>query len=180
MAELFGLSDPLRVVFALNATSALNLVIGGLLPSGAHVVTTSMEHNSVMRPVRAAELRGASVSVVRCQSVGGLAPDLIEAHIRPETRLIVASHASNVCGTVLPVREIGAIARRRGVPLLVDAAQTAGVLPIDLAADNIDLLVFSGHKGLLGPAGTGGLVFGEYFDISLLPPMVYGGDGQWL
>ena len=178
LAELFGVSDPLRVIFALNATSALNLVIGGLLPPGTHVVTTSMEHNSVMRPIRAAELRGASVSVVRCQPAGGLNADAIEEHLRPETRLIVVNHASNVCGTVLPVREIGAIARRRGIPFLVDAAQTAGVLPINLATDNIDLLAFSGHKGLLGPSGTGGLIFGDGFDVSALPPMVYGGTGS--
>ena len=178
LAELFGVSDPMRVIFMLNATEALNLVIRGLLPPGAHVVTTSMEHNSVMRPIRAAEHRGASVSLVPCRLDGTMAPDAIEEYIGPETRLIVANHASNVCGTVLPIRAIGAVARRRGVPFLVDAAQTAGCRPINIPADNIDLLAFTGHKSLLGPTGTGGLVIDDAFDIALLPPMTFGGTGS--
>ena len=178
LAELFGVSDPMRVIFMLNATEALNLVIRGLLTPGAHVVATSMEHNSVMRPIRAAEHRGASVSLVPCRSDGTMAPDVIEEYIRPETRLIVANHASNVCGTVLPIRAIGAVARRTGVPFLVDAAQTAGCLPINIPTDNIDLLAFTGHKSMLGPTGTGGLVIDDAFDIALLPPMTYGGTGS--
>ena len=178
IAELFGLSDPMRVVFALNATEALNLVIQGLLPPGSHVVATSMEHNSVMRPIRAVEQRGVSVSVAPCRPDGTMAPDAIEECIRPETRLIVANHASNVCGTVLPIRAIGAAARRRGIPFLVDAAQTAGCRRIDLAADDVDLLAFTGHKGLLGPSGTGGLAINDEFDVSLLPQMTCGGTGS--
>ena len=178
LAELFGVSDPTRVIFTLNATGALNLVISGLLPPGAHVVTTSMEHNSVMRPIRAAEQRGVSVSLVRCRSDGSMAPDAIEQHLRPQTRLIVANHASNVCGTVLPIDAIGAIAHREGIPLLVDAAQTGGCWPIDLSNDNIDLLAFTGHKSLLGPSGTGGLIINDDFDISLLPPLTHGGTGS--
>ena len=178
IAVLFGLSDPMRIVFAPNATEALNLVIRGLLPPGSHVVTTSMEHNSVMRPLAAAEQRGVSVSIAPCRPDGTMAPDAIEEYIRPETRLIVANHASNVCGTVLPIREIGAAARRSGVPFLVDAAQTAGCRPIDLATDNVDLLAFTGHKGLLGPSGTGGLAINDEFDVALLPPMICGGTGS--
>jgi len=178
LAGLFGVSNPMRVIFTLNATEALNLVISGLLPPGAHVVTTSMEHNSVMRPVRAAEKRGASVTVAPCRTDGTMSPSAIEEHIRPETRLIVANHASNVCGTVLPIREIGDVARGRNIPFLLDAAQTAGCLPIDLSADNIDLLAFTGHKGLLGPGGTGGLVIRDDFDISLLPSLTHGGTGS--
>lgn len=178
IAELFGVSDPMRVIFAQNATQALNLVIRGLLPPGAHAVTTSMEHNSVMRPLAAAEQRGVTVSIVPCQPDGTMSPEAIEEHIRPETRLIVANHASNVCGTVLPIRAIGAIARQRGIPFLVDAAQTAGGHPIDVPTDNIDLLAFTGHKGLLGPSGTGGLVIHDDFDISPLPPMTCGGTGS--
>ena len=178
LGTLFGVSDPMRVIFTLNATEALNLVIAGLLPPGAHAVTTSLEHNSVMRPLRAAEQRGAAVSLVPGRPDGTLDPEAFEEHLRPETRLIVVNHASNVCGTVLPIRAIGAIARRRGIPFLVDAAQTAGCWPIHLPDDNVDLLVFSGHKGLLGPSGTGGLVINDQFDVSTLPPLMYGGTGS--
>lgn len=178
LAELFNISDPMRVIFTLNATQALNLVIRGLLPPGSHAVTTSMEHNSVMRPLTAAQRRGVSVSCAACMPDGSMEPDEFERHIRPETRLIVANHASNVCGTILPIRAIGAIARRRGIPFLVDAAQTAGCLPINIPDDNVDLLAFSGHKTLLGPSGTGGLVIHDDFDIAGLPPLVEGGTGS--
>jgi cysteine desulfurase family protein len=178
LAELLGVSDPMRIIFTLNATQALNLVISALLPPDAHVVVTSMEHNSVMRPVRAAEQRGASVSHAACQPDGTMAADAIEKCLRPETRLLIVNHASNVCGTVLPIREIGAIARRRGIPFLVDAAQTAGCWPINISTDNVDLLAFTGHKSLLGPSGTGGLAIHDGFDVSRLAPMTYGGTGS--
>ena len=178
LAQLFHLRDPLRVIFTLNATAAINLVIRGLLSPGDHAVTTSMEHNSVMRPLRALERQGVGVSVVPCRSDGTLAVEVLEEHLRPETRLIVVNHASNVCGTVLPVREIGKLARRRGIVFLVDAAQTAGCWPIDLDANHIDLLAFSGHKELLGPTGTGGLAIHDGFDLDLLPPVAWGGTGS--
>ena len=178
LAELFRATNPMGVIFTHNATTALNLVIRGLLPPGAHAVTTGMEHNAVMRPLRALERQGVSLSVVPCEPDGTLDPQALGEHIRPQTRLIVANHASNVCGTVLPIREMGATARRHGIPFLVDVAQTGGCRPIDLRADNIDLLAFSGHKGLLGPTGTGGLVIHEDFDIDLLPALVCGGTGS--
>ena len=178
IAELFGMSDPMHVIFTLNATTALNLVMRGLLPPGSHAVTTSMEHNSVMRPLRALESSGVSVSIVPCHKDGPLDAAAIDEHLRPETRLIVVNHASNVCGTVLPIREIGARARERGIPFLVDAAQTVGCRPIDLPGDNIDLIAFSGHKGMLGPSGTGGLAINQDFDIRLLPPFIQGGTGS--
>ncbi|MBU0718483.1 MAG: aminotransferase class V-fold PLP-dependent enzyme [Planctomycetes bacterium] len=178
IAELLGIRDPLRVVFTLNATAALNLVIRGLLTPGSHAVTTSMEHNSVVRPLRALEQSGVEISVAPCRADGTIDPDVIEEHVKLTTRLIVVNHASNVCGTVLPIREIGEIARRHRVPFLVDAAQTAGCWPIDMSADQIDLLAFAGHKSLLGPSGTGGLVIGDNFDASRLPPMTYGGTGS--
>ncbi len=178
VAELIGLRDPLRVIFTGNATTALNLVLFGLLEPGTHVVTSAIEHNAVMRPLRALESRGVGVTVVPCGPDGALRAADVEAALRRETRLIVMNHASNVCGTVLPVREIGVIARRHGVPLLVDAAQTVGVWPLDLGADHIDLLAFTGHKGLLGPPGVGGLAFGERFDVARLPPLVHGGTGS--
>lgn len=178
LAELFGVRDPFRVIFAHNATAALNIAIHGLLPPGAHAVTTGLEHNAVMRPLRAAEQRGVSISTIACAADGMLDPADLAAQLRPETRLIIATHASNVCGTVLPIRELGAQARAHGIPFLVDSAQTAGVWPIDLTADNIDLLAFSGHKGLLGPTGTGGLVLHDDFDPRRLPALVQGGTGS--
>lgn len=178
VAELFGLRDPLRVVFTLNGTAALNLVIRGLLPAGSHVVTTGIEHNAVMRPLRAAEQRGVTVTVAPCAADGGLTADAIAAHLREDTRLVIVNHASNVCGTVLPIREIAAAAHTRGVPVLVDATQTGGCWPLDVEADGIDLLAFTGHKGLLGPTGTGGLVIHPRFDVRALPPLTVGGTGS--
>jgi selenocysteine lyase/cysteine desulfurase len=119
-----------------------------------------------------------SVSVVPCRRDGTLEVRAVGERLRAETRLIVVNHASNVCGTVLPIREIGALARERGIPFLVDAAQTGGCWPVDLEGDSVDLLVFSGHKGLLGPCGTGGLVIHERFDVSVLPPLIQGGTGS--
>jgi cysteine desulfurase family protein len=136
-----------------------------------------MEHNSVMRPLRALEARGVEISVVPCRADGALNPADVEAAIRPRTRLIVLIHASNITGTLMPVTEVGAIARRHGIPLLVDAAQTAGALPIDVVAMNIDLLAFTGHKSLFGPQGTGGLFIGNGLDERIAPLMM-GGTGS--
>ncbi|MHC4661316.1 MAG: aminotransferase class V-fold PLP-dependent enzyme [Planctomycetota bacterium] len=179
IAKVFNIEDPLRVAFALNATQGLNIAIFGLLQPGDHVVTTSMEHNSVMRPLRALEKRGVAVTVVRCDETGSLNVGDVERAIRPEdTRLVVMMHASNVCGTIMPVRDVGELTRSVGIPLLVDAAQTAGCYPIDIVEDNIDVLAFTGHKGLLGPAGTGGLVFNPDFDIDRIGSLMHGGTGS--
>lgn len=178
VAGLFNAPDPLRVVFGANATEALNLALQGLLRPGDHAITSSMEHNSVMRPLRALECRGVAVTVVGCSPQGFLDPAMVEAAIRPETRLIALNHASNVVGTILPVAEVGRIARRHGRLLLVDAAQTAGVFPIDMEADAIDLLAFTGHKSLYGPMGTGGLVIGARVDPHQLEPLKRGGTGS--
>ena len=178
VAELLNVSDPMRVVFTLNATEAINLVMRGMLAPGAHAVTTAMEHNSVMRPLRAMQREGVELSVVPCHKDGTMDIGQLESCVRPDTRLIVVNHASNVCGTVLPVGEIAAVARQRGVPLLVDAAQTAGAWPIDITGDGIDLLAFSGHKGMLGPPGTGGLALSDGFDTARLAPLIRGGTGS--
>lgn len=178
IAALVNASDPLRVVFGLNATDALNLALCGLVRPGDHVVTSSMEHNSVMRPLRALERGGVALDVVRCSPAGEMAVDDLERAVRSETRLIVLNHASNVVGTLLPVAEAGRIARRHGCLLLVDAAQTAGALPIDMQVDEIDLLAFTGHKALYGPMGTGGLVFGDRVDVSGFAPLRRGGTGS--
>ena len=178
VAELFHAPDPLRVVFGANATDALNLALLGLLRPGDHVVTSSVEHNSVMRPLRALEAQGVALTVVPCSAAGELGVAALEAALVPATRMIVLTHASNVCGTLLPVEEVGRLARRRGVLFLLDAAQTAGAVPIDVEAQAIDLLAFSGHKSLCGPMGTGGLVIGERVDVTALTPLKYGGTGS--
>ncbi len=178
LAKLFNISDPLRIIFSLNATQALNLVFYGLLKPGDHVVTSSMEHNSVMRPLHDLKTKGITVSVVACKKDGSIQVEMVKDAIQDETRLVVINHASNVCGTIQPLREIGAEVRASGALFLVDAAQTAGSLTIDMADDCIDLLAFTGHKSLLGPTGTGGLVIGEAVDIKELKPFAHGGTGS--
>ena len=178
LAELFGVRDPLRIVFTSGATEALNVALQGLLKPGDHVVTSSMEHNAMMRPLRALERKGVHVKVVRCSPRGILDPRDVEAAILPSTRLIALNHASNVCGTLLPVAEVGQIARQRGLPLLVDAAQTAGAYPLNVAESCIDLLAFPGHKGLFGPPGIGGLYIGDRVPLESLAPLVHGGTGS--
>jgi len=178
VAELFNVPDPLRVIFAPNVTYALNLVLRGLLKAGDQVVTTSMEHNSVMRPLRAWQASGGGLKVVRCSREGRLDIECLRATVNPGTRLVVVTHASNVTGNLMPLAEIAAIAHRAGALLLVDAAQTAGVVPIDQPAQGIDFLAFTGHKGMQGPPGTGGLVLGEAVDAAQLQPLIRGGTGS--
>lgn len=178
LARLFGVKDCLRIVFGHNITDSLNLALYGLLQAGDHVITTSMEHNAVMRPLRVLEKSGVNLSVIPCESDGTLNPQKVEQAILPATKLVVINHASNVCGTILPVRQVGQIVRQYNLLLLVDAAQSAGVLPIDMQADYIDLLAFTGHKSLYGPMGTGGLVLGERVDPAKLPPLRQGGTGS--
>ncbi len=179
VAELFHAPDPLRVVFGMNATEGLNLALRGLLRPGDHVVTSSMEHNSVMRPLRALEREGVSVTVVPCSPEGFLDPRAVLEALRPETRLVVLNHASNVTGTLLPVAEVGRALQRMGGPLLlVDAAQSGGAVPIDMQADGIDLLAFTGHKSLYGPMGTGGLIIGERVPLEEFRPLLRGGTGS--
>jgi len=153
-------------------------VLLGYLRPGDHVVTTSMEHNAVMRPLRYLQSTGVELTVVSCSTQGILDPIDLEKAIRPNTVLLVVSHASNVVGTVLPVAEAGAIAERHGLLLLVDAAQTAGAFAIDVCQMKTDLLAFTGHKALLGPQGTGGLCVGERVDLSRLQPLKRGGTGS--
>lgn len=175
VAGLFGIGDPLRLAFTANATEALNLGIWGILKPGDHAVYSSMEHNAVWRPLKALECQGVSVTMVEAAEDGIVPPARIAAALRANTKLIVLTHASNVSGAINDVAAVGAIARDRGVLLLVDAAQTAGVLPIDVEAMQIDLLAFPGHKGLLGPPGTGGLYIRPGLDIT---PLKYGGTGS--
>jgi len=178
LAELFHVDDPLRIVFASNATEAINLAVKGILRPGDQVITSSMEHNSVMRPLRELEKNGVQVKVVSCSANGSLNPEDIGKAINKNTALIVLNHASNVNGTLLPIRKIGQIARKYNILFLVDAAQTAGAYPIDMEKDNIDLLAFTGHKSLFGPTGTGGLVLGKDVDEHKITPLKTGGTGS--
>ncbi len=178
VAELFHITDPLRIVFTANVTEALNLALHGLLKSGDHVITSSLEHNSMMRPLRCLEQQGIELTVVQCSPQGRLDPLNIESAIRPNTVMVALNHASNVIGTILPIAAVGQIARKHDLLLLVDAAQTAGVLSIDMERDGIDLLGFTGHKSLYGPMGTGGLIIGERVDIEKFEPIKCGGTGS--
>ena len=166
LTTFFGATTPERTVFATNATDALNLAIQGVLKSGDHAISTTIEHNSVIRPLN--HLRrdhGVEVEFVPVELDGRVDPDEIVGRFKRNTRLVAVNHASNVIGTIQPVEEIGKRCRERGILFLVDAAQTAGVVPIDVQAMCIDLLAFTGHKSLLAPTGTGGLVVRDGVEV---------------
>ncbi|RLC90600.1 MAG: cysteine desulfurase [Chloroflexi bacterium] len=158
LARLFHAPDPDSVAFTMNGTQAINMALKGLLGPGDHVITSSIEHNALWRPLKALERRGVQVTAVPCTPDGTLDPADVEAALQSNTRLVAMLHSSNVLGTILPIAEVGEIAHRHGALFLVDAAQTAGAYPIDMEAMQIDLLAFAGHKGTYGPHGTGGLV----------------------
>jgi cysteine desulfurase family protein len=176
-ARLFNLGDPLSVIFTKNATEALNLAMLGLLQPADHAITSVLEHNSILRPLRHLEERGVSVTRLRCAKDGTLDPDDVGNAVTSKTRLIVLGHASNVVGTLCPIEEIGKIAADNGILFCVDAAQTAGAYPIDMQAMNIDLLAFTGHKSLYGPQGTGGLCIGKRAR-GRISPLIFGGTGS--
>lgn len=170
LADIFNVSNPERIAFTNNATYALNMAIGGFLAPTDHVVITSMEHNSVLRPVH----KLCSYTIVEADKTGMVNPADIENAIQANTKLIISTHASNVCGTIMPIAEIGKICKKRNITFLVDSAQTAGVIPIDVEKMNISMLAFSGHKGLMGPMGTGGLYVSDKVNLS---PIIVGGTG---
>jgi cysteine desulfurase family protein len=176
-ADLFGVTNPLRVIFSKNATEALNIAILGLLKPGDHVITSGMEHNSVMRPLKAMEKRGVEVSVIPCSSLGEMNPDDVNRAIKTTTRAIYLTHASNVTGTIMPISEVGTIARDKEIIFCVDAAQTAGVIPINVEEMSVDLLAFTGHKSLFGPQGTGGLYIRDGLEGEI-SPLTMGGTGS--
>jgi cysteine desulfurase / selenocysteine lyase len=168
LTKFFGGDEdvPSRLVFGYNVTDALNLAIPGLVRPGDHIVTTNLEHNSVIRPVNhMVRDCGASATFVPFNSQGFVEPDAIRKAIRPNTRIVIVNHGSNVIGTVQPVKEIGAICRERGIIFVVDSAQTAGVIPINMKEMNIEVLAFTGHKALMGSMGIGGLCIREHVEI---------------
>lgn len=174
LAELFHAEDPSRIAFTCNATEALNLALQGLLRPGDHVITTACEHNSVLRPLYLMERRGVELTILPCDRNGGFPYDVLPLYLRPGTRAVVTAHAGNLTGNVTDLRRISAFAKAHRLLLIVDAAQTAGIFPIDVQGSGIDVLCFTGHKGLLGPQGTGGL----YLREGLSPePLKVGGTG---
>lgn len=176
LTRLFNADDSSRFVFTKNCSEALNLAIKGLLRRGDHVITGSMEHNSVWRPLKTLEMKGViSLTQVLCSRRGEIDLNAVEKAFQPNTRLLVCTHASNVTGTLFPIAELAEIAHRHGAAILVDAAQTAGVYPIDIKAADLDLISFSGHKGLLGPQGTGALYISPRL---VLEPLLEGGTGS--
>ena len=177
LAQLFNIDDPLRIVVTKNATEGLNIAVSGLLKSGDHVITSSMEHNSVMRPLRAKLHRGVELTVIPCDRKGLIDPAHVNGAVKKNTRAIFMTHASNVTGTIMPVADIGRIARECNLVFCVDAAQTAGSYPIDVVKMNIDLLAFTGHKSLFGPSGTGGIYIREGLE-NKIEPLCVGGTGS--
>lgn len=178
LCGFFHIQNPRQVLFTPNSTTALNMVINGLLRPGDHVLTTSVEHNAVARPLRLLEQKGIlEVTYLPCRADGSLSPEQIEPNLKANTRALVMNHASNVLGTILPVRECFSIAKSRGVVTVLDSAQTAGCLPIDMQADCIDVLTFTGHKGLMGLAGIGGFALSPATEEKI-SPWLCGGTGS--
>jgi selenocysteine lyase/cysteine desulfurase len=165
LTTFFNGGDPDRLCFSHNSTDALNLIIFGMLKPGDHAISTTIEHNSVLRPLYHLSQDGVEVDYVPFDEAGFVDPDEIKKHFKPNTRLVIVNHASNVIGTVQPIREIGKYCREAGIPFAIDASQSAGKIPIDMEADNIDVIAFTGHKSLLGPTGIGGLYVREGIEI---------------
>jgi len=176
ISDFFNIKNPMQVVFTKNATEAINIAIKGVLKEGDHVITTCMEHNSVIRPLKALEKENIiELTIVPGDEFGEVDAEDIRRAIKGNTRLIVSTLSSNVNGIIMPVKDIGSIAKEKGVLFLVDAAQGAGSIKIDVEELNIDMLAFPGHKGLLGPQGTGGLYVREGIKIN---PLILGGTGS--
>lgn len=177
LCSLFGGEDCRNVAFTKNVTESLNVILKGLLKPGDHVLVSSMEHNAVMRPLVQLEKQGISFSRIPCRRDGSLILEEMAPLVKKETRAVVMTHASNVCGTMMPYEQVGAFCRERGLLFIADTAQTAGVWPLDMERMKIDALAFTGHKGLMGPQGIGGFLLGE----KLLPQMeslIAGGTGS--
>lgn len=177
LCGLFRGEDAKNVIFTKNVTESLNVILKGFLRPGDHVLVSSMEHNAVMRPLTQLEKQGVAFSRIPCGGDGSMDPEEIFGLLRPNTRAVVMTHASNVCGTLLPLKEVGQICRQRGIRLIADCAQTAGVWPVDMKEMSIDALAFTGHKGLLGPQGIGGFILKEDM-IPLITPLLSGGTGS--
>ena len=165
LTKLLNGTDPNRLCFSYNSTDALNLIIFGMLRAGDHAISTTIEHNSVLRPLYHLSREGVDVDYVPFDGAGFVDPDEIRKRFRPNTRLVIVNHASNVIGTVQPVREIGRYCREAGIPFAIDSSQSAGKIPVDMEDQFLDVVAFTGHKSLLGPTGIGGLYVREGIEI---------------
>ena len=174
LGQLFGAENPERIAFTANSTESLNIAIKGVLHPGDHVITTALEHNSVLRPLYEMEDRGIALTILPADSMGNICYEDFEKEIRPNTKAIVTTHGSNLTGNLLDIGRIGKLAKKHGLIYIVDAAQTAGIFPIHVRDMNIDILCFTGHKGLLGPQGTGGIYVREGIEVR---PLLSGGSG---
>ena len=177
LKDLFNCPNSKNVVFTPSVTYSLNFFIKGFLKPGDHVLVTSVEHNAVMRPLVQMEKLGVEFDAVPCDEEGGVTADDFRAYIKENTKAIITTHASNVCGTIIPIEEIGALCKEKGLVYAVDTAQTAGILNIDMQKANIDFLAFTGHKGLLGPQGIGGFIARDKLE-GLIDPVISGGTGS--
>nr|WP_295732999.1 aminotransferase class V-fold PLP-dependent enzyme [uncultured Intestinibacter sp.] len=177
LKDLFNCPNSKNVVFTPSVTYSLNFFIKGFLKPGDHVLVTSVEHNAVMRPLVQMEKLGVEFDAVPCDEEGGVTADDFRAYIKENTKAIITTHASNVCGTIIPIEEIGALCKEKGLVYAVDTAQTAGILNIDMQKANIDFLAFTGHKGLLGPQGIGGFITSDKLE-GLIEPVISGGTGS--
>ena len=175
ICELFNFNNPRNVVFTPSLTYSINIILQGLLKPGDHIITSSMEHNAVMRPLYELSQKGISYSIAKCSTDGSLDPERITELISAKTKAVVLLHASNVCGTILPINEVATICTKQNIKLIVDAAQTAGVLNIDMC--HIDALAFTAHKGMLGPQGLGGFVIKDDL-VAKINPLITGGTGS--
>jgi cysteine desulfurase family protein len=177
LCRLFGASHPENVVFTSGITASMNMLLKGFLQPGDHVLTSSVEHNAVMRPLRQLEQKGVQVELIPCNPDGTLQLDKLEGMFRENTKLLVMTHASNVCGTLLPVREAAALCKQHGVRIVVDTAQSGGLIEVDMEGWGLDAVGFAGHKSLLGPQGIGGFIIAPDM-VPLVDPLLSGGTGS--
>jgi len=178
LCTLFGFNEPRNVIFTQNVTVALNMVLKGCFKAGDHLLISAMEHNAVMRPLTQLTENGVTFDRIPCNRDGELLVDEMESMLRPNTRAVVMTHASNVCGTLMPIQWVGAFCREHGLKFIVDCAQTGGTFPINMQAMHIDALCFTGHKGLLAPQGIGGFLITDSF-AKELTPLFSGGTGSF-
>lgn len=177
LCELFDFDKPENVIFTSNITTSLNMVLKGLLSEGDNVIVSSMEHNAVMRPLSSLIRKGITMTKIPCNNLGEIDVKNVESSITEKTKAIVMTHCSNVCGTLLPIDEIGQICKNHNIIFIVDSAQTAGIIDISMRKNNIDILCFTGHKGLLGPQGIGGFLIRDEI-VPLVDPLIEGGTGS--
>lgn len=178
LCKFFNFSKPENVIFTSNITESLNIIIKGLFNSGDHVIVSSMEHNAVLRPLNSVSKLGVEFSIVPCSVIGKLDISSLSTYIKPNTKAIIMSHSSNVCGTIQPFKAIGDFCKKNNIYFIADTAQTAGIIPIDMNEMNIDILCFTGHKSLLGPQGIGGFIIREELS-KITRPLIEGGTGSF-